>query len=48
MKLTEKDLVDFGNRLLSKERNKNLRNKVNKNFVNDSDIENFLETKRNK
>jgi len=38
-----KDLVKFGNYLLSDERKENLRNKVNEKNVTHADIENFLE-----
>lgn len=37
----EKVLVDFGNYLLSKERNKTILDKKNKNKVNDVDLKNW-------
>ena len=42
MKPTKKDLVDFGNYLLSRERYKTLINKENENKVTHADIENWL------
>lgn len=39
---TEKDLVEFGNQLLSKQR----KVKKNKDKVNDSDLQNFYESKK--
>ena len=40
----KKDLIRFGNYLLSKERKANLKNKVNETNVTDADIANFLES----
>ena len=41
---TEKELVDFGNRLLSKERYRNLVHKSNHRCVTDADLANFKES----
>lgn len=38
---TEKQLIEFGNYLLSKERKAKIKKKVNINSVHDCDIENF-------
>lgn len=38
---SEKELISFGNYLLSKERAKLVKNKVNKDKVSDSDLQNF-------
>lgn len=43
----KKDLVEFGNYLLSEKRNESISNEENKNKVHNEDIENFLEQKRN-
>jgi hypothetical protein len=42
-----KDLVDFGNFLLSKEREESILNKENISEVHDTDIENYLNMKEN-
>lgn len=42
---TEKDLVDFGNYLMSKERKKTITEKSNRKMVHDCDIANFKATK---
>lgn len=42
----KKDLVDFGNYLLSEKRKKTIINKTSLKAVTHADIENFLEEKR--
>lgn len=44
---TEKDLVDFGNYLLSYERQKTIENKENIKKVHDCDIANFVTKQHN-